>query len=217
MCQEVTLSTKDLSSGSGNDADRRVASAIVNQLATRIGQDRFELWFDDPQCIRFSTTEPWQKCISVSAENQFALQRLQNTFGHDIRHVVDRVCGSSCQVDFCVGLSNEAVDVPNEVESRDQPESVATSLPQSHDSPPVVNKSGGDSSLPGDANVQNNNGLAQSSQPSKPLERRSRNLSSFWFGSENALAKAGVDQLLNSPVSSLPFLFTVQRDVVKLI
>ncbi|MEM7456529.1 MAG: DnaA/Hda family protein [Planctomycetota bacterium] len=72
-----------------------LTSLIRTGLINRIGEPRFELWFDHPDCIRIEA-----RSVVITASSDFAVQRLQNSFAADIRYVVSRVCGESYSCRF---------------------------------------------------------------------------------------------------------------------
>ncbi|MDB4777971.1 DnaA/Hda family protein [bacterium] len=69
--------------------------AIREQLCQLIGVDRFELWFSNPTCLLVGTDR-----VSIFAESDFERQRIQNSFGVELRDVVNATCGPDYQLTF---------------------------------------------------------------------------------------------------------------------
>jgi len=195
MRQEVTLSTQDSILDPGN-ADRIYAKEIADQLVARIGADRFDLWFSNRQCIVYQ--QPDQPCsnfgstntILVHADNSFSLQRIQNVFGLDIRQVVDRVCGPHFKIDYQLAATDQSDLQSEKSHDGNRPDVSAPVSAQAIKSEPCTIKL---ESL----NVRNDR---LDSTPSSVMnQRRLRGVGSFWFGPDNRLIKAGVDQLFEQP------------------
>jgi chromosomal replication initiator protein len=194
------LSTQDSSFRSADD--RTIANAIVDQLTARIGPARFDLWFSGPNCIRQASSEKFRNCISVVADSDFAVQRLQNTFGQEIRHAVDRICGPHFQVDYRVARAEEhsaGKAFPNSncniEEAVGESRRATANSDQSGQPSPTTS-------------------LQTAWSPQSPAAEKSRQtakrkplgLGSFWFGEENRLAKASAEQLFEQPGQFSPFL-----------
>ena len=97
------------SAGEHFDADQAVAADIQRQLSERIGDDRFDMWFDGEQNFQVCHTPAPQ--VSISADSPFTSQRIQSSLGRDIRLIVDRVCGPQFSVVYTV-LESKSVE-PN--------------------------------------------------------------------------------------------------------
>ncbi|MFT5301855.1 MAG: chromosomal replication initiator protein [Mariniblastus sp.] len=177
MCQDVTLSPQGFTDKPDID-DWDFANTIADQLIARIGADRFELWFSKRDCIvtqsgnENAENPSAAKTIWIRAENQFSLQRIQSTFGNEIRSVVDQVAGPHYQVVFQLEPETESViGLPTEsavaVIKPTQPATLALATP----SEPIV----------------------------REQKSRRRGVSSFWFGADNRLIEAGVTQLFERP------------------
>jgi chromosomal replication initiator protein len=204
MRQEVTLSTQDSSLDSRN-ADRIYAKEITDQLIARIGAERFDLWFSDRQCIVYQQpiknglNSDSKNSILIRADNDFSLHRIQNVFGQEIRHVVDRVCGPHFKINY--GL-------PTTKHENSKPENQNTS--DHHDSNeviPVTDQPASETATIQFAtpNGQRNQSNATSAQSNAFNQRRLRGVNSFWFGPDNGLLKAGVDQMFEQPGQFSPF------------
>lgn len=227
MCQDVTLSTQDSSSFSNPTADRTLANAIAVQLSARIGAERFELWFSDGgfTCQDSPGVVPQ---VSVFGESMFAVNRIQNTFGSDIRSVVDRVCGPQFKIEFCVAQTPSEPSIESSPELHPTPSDLLAESDdpraQAFDSQAFDSQEPARSdSVVGPAETgaepatvsmldfhRRQNGSAKSdqqqatshqvsSQERRQAKRRTRGVNSFYFGDDNRLARAGVDQLLEHP------------------
>ena len=196
MRQDVTLSSKDFSTKPGI-ASRDFADAIVNQLIDRIGDDRFDLWFSNRNCITLkSASDNASPTISILADSRFSLQRIQSTFGKDIRFVVDRIAGPQYTIEYqLIEIDSAQVDAPN-ASTDDSPCSRQ---------PAVVANSAIDSWK--DEGVQANHSIRFESANRPALQQRPRaqGVRSFWFGADNKLIEAGVDQLFERPGQFSPF------------
>lgn len=62
--------------------------SILRQLCELIGEDRFELWFSNPACLAVK-----ESSVILFADSEFELQRIQNSFGVELRDVVTAICG----------------------------------------------------------------------------------------------------------------------------
>lgn len=195
MRQDVTLSTQDSILDTGN-TDRFFAKEIADQLVERIGADRFELWFSDRQCIvslDSDVSRNSSNTILIQAENQFSLHRLQNTFGVDIRQVVDRVCGPHFDVDYRIADSDD--ESPERTADQHSSNRVSRALEATIGSPTSGTQ-------PRAATIPFGMSLKRSESSSHPANtppRKLKGISSFWFGDDNRLIKAGVDQLFEQP------------------
>lgn len=77
--------------------DRDIVSVVRRALAERLGQDRYELWFNSS-----TTIEVEGMALHIYAGNLFALERLRKTF-REVAEVVARdVLGDAAEVHFAV-------------------------------------------------------------------------------------------------------------------
>tara|TARA_B110000116_G_scaffold262148_1_gene267132 strand:+ start:169 stop:1575 length:1407 start_codon:yes stop_codon:yes gene_type:complete len=82
--------------------EQNILSAIRNDVADKIGNQIFELWFDP--------TVQWNlsgSTLSISAPTAFALERLRRVYQRDIVEVARRIEGQSLQVEFTVALTTD--------------------------------------------------------------------------------------------------------------
>ena len=190
MCQEVTLSSQDSFEKTAN-APRAFAHEIADQLTERIGLARFDLWFSSRDRIQHD-----QHTILVYAENNFSLQRIQNTFGLDVRNVVDRVCGPQFEIKY--QLLNE--QKTHEADSSSPESAQCGAQVDSVDSEPAKEAK---QALTLQFAPASETALSTQTEPTP--QRRLRTVKSFWFGPNNGLVNAGVDSLFEQPGQFSPF------------
>ena len=118
--------------------------------------------------------------IAVQATSKFALTRLQSTFGRSIRQVIDRLGFPE------VKISYETIDF--EVVQKSLPIDAASLSLQGAEKPRPLNPS-------------------PVSESKSRRNKRQHRLSTFWFGENNMLAKASVDQLLKDLGQFSPLFF----------
>lgn len=207
------MSTKEPATltGSPVDApnDAQISSAIVERLADRLGVVRYELWFSGSGSVEFSDST-----VFIRSESNFTLNRLQNKFGKDVREVVNAVCGAHVEIEFSVRpakqsktpvsrkpLSNQAclfeVADPASADQSNQPIGESVQFADSDN----VAKSVGSASAGGDS--PNNTGRTAARSKST---RSKYSLKDFWFGSSNRIARAGVEQVTETPDQFTPLL-----------
>ena len=75
----------------------QVSQAIRTHLCETLGEDRFGLWFSNPNCLRFA-----EQRLSVFSDSEFESQRIQNSFGVELRDVANAVCGPQYPIEYCV-------------------------------------------------------------------------------------------------------------------
>ena len=160
------------------DNDWLSVKTVENLVKAEIGEQVFELWFANECEIRVTP-----EAIIFVASNKFTLQRLQSSFGVSIRRVVERLssAGKPLQLGY---LTDESL---NEGDPKDQ----LDSTPDHSDRPSEVT-----SVAP----------VVAATVPSRRPQKGPA-LSSFCFGSENVLAKASVDQVMNELGQFSPVLF----------
>lgn len=85
--------------------DRDVASVVRNALAERLGQDRFDLWFNAR--IDFAVDGA---TLRIFAGNTFSAERLRKAFREDVEAVATDVLGTDAQVLFVVAPATTRAD-----------------------------------------------------------------------------------------------------------
>ena len=82
----------------GNDLDpQQISKAIRSHLCETLGEDRFELWFSNSECLHFADQK-----LTVYSDSEFESQRIQNSFGVELRDVANAVCGPEYPIEYCV-------------------------------------------------------------------------------------------------------------------
>lgn len=80
--------------------EQNILSAIRNDVADKIGNQIFELWFDRSVQWNLSAST-----LSITAPTAFAMERLRRVYQRDIAEVARRVDGQSLQIEFTVALT----------------------------------------------------------------------------------------------------------------
>ena len=202
------MSTKEPATATGSPVDAptdaQISSAIVERLADRLGLVRYELWFSGSGSVEYRDS-----AVFIRSESNFTLNRLQNKFGKDVREVVNAVCGAHIEIEFSVRpakqskvpvsrkpLSNQAclfevADPASAGAASNQPENASVQFADSDD----VAKSA------------NSTSAADAAATPRPKSSRSKySLKDFWFGSSNRIARAGVEQVTETPDQFTPLL-----------
>ena len=174
-----------------NSRQLQVAQAITEALSEQIGQTIFEMWFEGSDPIVFDGQQ-----VQVFAPNAFSLSRLQSRFSGDVKEAVHRIAGPETSIQFATRSETAA----------DQPSSdIATSSEVQNDDNPVD----------GFIEEKDPQTYFHFHQPceSKPAPKSrpknakpARYVKSFWFGDENRLARAAVEQVIDSPGDFSPLL-----------
>jgi chromosomal replication initiator protein len=221
MRQDVTLSTQLPVNLHGQDLDHdqlpenqvgsvQVASTISKTLVAAIGKNLFDLWFESSEAIECD-----QEQISVFSSNQFRQDRLQSKFGSILRDIVNRVAGPQYSIEYkLVSAASTASPSTDSVQTSSDSQTQTNGLPEQ----PVTQASGSDADsddLETEADPQK---CFAFHEPDQIAERRARKkklrhdsdaryVKSFWFGDENRLGKASVDQAFENPGQFSPLLF----------
>ncbi len=165
----------------------RIASAISNALVSHIGQTVFDMWFEASDAITFDGHR-----VKILADSPFSLSRLQNRFSSDLREAVHRIAGPQTEIEY----STREINTDGAVEDS----AAAERVPVSANEEPVI----------AEQDLQTTFSFHQPTPPAGPVARKAsstaRYLSSFWFGDENRLAKASVEQVFDSPGQFSPLL-----------
>ncbi len=219
------MSTKETAPTTGTDGSRceqqgaptdaRISSALVEHLADRLGLVRFELWFSGSGSVDFREGR-----VFIQSESNFTLNRLQNKFGQDVREVVNAVCGAHVEIDFSVRPVKQA-----KVPVSRKPLSNQACLFEVADASAVAGVAG--PSVGGkfaDSNELSGRPAAAVLDESSRLEtdstandvsgaagrmsnrRKRQSLKDFWFGASNRIARAGVEQVTETPDQFTPLL-----------
>ena len=188
------MSTQD-STGCKEPKDQGAGSAIANQLADQIGAARFNLWFSS-ESFACNTCE-LSPTVSVYAETNFSLQRIQNSFGQAIRGIVDRVAGPQFELQYLVS----GKETSTAGRSCDQATDNKNAGPPTAGSPTAGSPTAG----PTTDSIEHPATIAINKRRSEPSENPSnrrhlyQGVNSFWFGEKNQLVQTGVAQLFEQP------------------
>ena len=108
------------------------AKQVRGMLADQLGNERFELWFEDVQ-IRSCVDQ-----LQVHAPTQFLLDRIKRDFLPQIREIANQLGKVDCKVDFCVGVTKIEETASRTPETSDS--SVAPAATRPAISTPVISK-----------------------------------------------------------------------------
>lgn len=197
------MSTKETASPTGSPVDAptdaQISSAIVERLADRLGLVRYELWFSGSGSVEYRDSS-----VFIQSESNFTLNRLQNKFGKDLREVVNAVCGAHVEIDFSVRATKQS-KVP--VNRKPQPNQACLFEVADPASGQPVTES---------VQFADSNNVAKSTDSTfetnaaatpRPKSSRSKySLKDFWFGASNRIARAGVEQVTETPDQFTPLL-----------
>ena len=188
------MSTQDSSLTSADQRRAQIAQSIAETLANQIGQTIFEMWFEGTDPISFDGDQ-----VCVFAPNAFSLSRLQNKFSGDVREAVHRIAGPETAIKFStrtvVAQVNETDVAAADIEDAD-----GSVLAPAHQSDESIDEEDGQKFFyfhqPEDA-----------LRSPKGKKKKSVNyVKSFWFGDENRLARASVEQVFEHPGDFSPLL-----------
>ena len=195
----------------GAPTDAQISAAIVERLADRLGLVRFELWFSGSGSVEFRDS-----AVFIQSESNFALNRLQNKFGKDLREIVNAVCGAHVEIDFSVRPVKSAKVPVSRKPLRNQPclfevadpasGQAATQSVQFADSGDVAKSSNSTSVKDALAAASDSQGDGERTVSRNKSSRSKYSLKDFWFGSSNRIARAGVEQVTETPDQFTPLL-----------
>lgn len=176
------------------DHEPTTSADIRRQLAQRIGDDRFDMWFDGDQ--NFHVDHSPESTVVISADSPFTCQRIQNSLGRDIRLIVDRMCGPQFKIEYSVveseeldpcGPGNGGGENSNSSPTGDVTLPLFERLDQGHSNDSHDN----DSAAP---TIAISTASVKAKQSGKP-----RGLSGFHFGEKNPLIEKAVEQSFRNP------------------
>ena len=217
MCQDVTLSTQESinlpATANSQKSEAEIVAAISQMLKAEIGKSIFDLWFESPAVFECDGQQ-----VSVFADSPFQQARLQSKFGQGLRKIVDRVAGPQYNIEF-----KTAPAAANETPERVPNSSVMSSGQTSCN----VNRSGSTESSNDTSSIQQSEPSSLDQVDADPqkcfsfhvpsrVEKKKTTRSpgselklvrSFWFGDENRLARASVEQVFAHPGEFSPLMF----------
>ena len=167
--------------------DTEVVSELRQQLADRVGQDRFELWFAGKTRIEFGG-----RTLTVFVPNRFHQDWLRSHFRGDVERAVLDVAGSDIAVEFRV---DRKLDMRTQGKPAGRPASVQQTLP-------CLDDDGGGDADAGRAKSANQPGADRT----PPTGRRFARLSDFVIGESNRVAYASVELAACEPGRATPLL-----------
>lgn len=175
-----------------SNRESQIAQAITTALADQIGRTIFDMWFEGSNSIVFDGQQ-----VQVFAPNAFSLSRLQSRFSGDVREAVHRIAGPETSIQYATRESEER-------------------FPSVEKTVATETESSAGSSLAGDGFIEETdpqtyfNFHQPESRPAAPASRKTKSKSpfikSFWFGDENRLARAAVEQVMDFPGEFSPLL-----------
>ena len=165
--------------------DTEVVSELRQQLADRVGQDRFELWFAGKTRIEFDG-----RTLTVFVPNRFHQDWLRSHFRGDVERAALDVAGSDIAVEF-------RVDRKLDVRKPSKPKTSAVA------SPADVQQT-----LPYamEADSQSETTVPQNTAPAAPTGRRFARLDDFVIGESNRVAYTSVEMAAKEPGRVTPLL-----------
>ena len=211
-------------------AYREIESKIINHLIERIGDDRFDLWFEGDNSFRFDGN-----LLTVQSAEYFAQNRIMQSFSDDLRQISRSVIGRPVNLDFQL-VSRELLTADSSKPSHDHPK-VQRKPDNAHRLPETSTNSTGNSRTeaaslhPSEPRGDSNHQSVSSSDPkllkfpepattkSKPTQQstsqppnlrgqeNSQTLEHFRFGDNNALLRSAVTQTVNQPGQFSPLYF----------
>lgn len=197
------MSTKETASPTGSPVDAptdaQISSAIVERLADRLGLVRYELWFSGSGSVEYRDSS-----VFIQSESNFTLNRLQNKFGKDLREVVNAICGAHVEIDFSVRPTKQS-KVP--VNRKPQPNQACLFEVADPASGQPVTESVQFADSNNVAKSTDSTSVTNAAATPRPKSSRSKySLKDFWFGASNRIARAGVEQVTETPDQFTPLL-----------
>jgi chromosomal replication initiator protein len=200
MNQEVTLSTHNTLSFLHSSP--RTIEAVIDQIVNRIGRERFEMWFGGRDSVRLQESDAGLVAVSIVADNDFALSRIKGTFGYEIRSAVDMVYGSQIAIEYRLDKAGEEeIQVGGELLAGNHFQHRL----QSGLDPQRVGAGHFSSSRIAASFESSAADLISRAPSDSPGKKITRGVKSFWFGNENRLAEASIQQLFEQPGFFSPF------------
>jgi chromosomal replication initiator protein len=198
----------DVVAAAGSSAFPASAARVLDAFRTRIGDDRFAVWFGDAACTVEAAADRDAVQVVLAAGSGFTHEWLRRTFRGDFEAAVQQICGAGTETHW----RSQAVAVP--VEPAGAPEADAGhehGLPEGRREPPAQRASGGRRArevavTPAPAAVSRQ--LRVVSRPGAssvaPSRRQPLRLSDFVVGPSNRMAFAGVELAAARPGEMSP-------------
>lgn len=186
--------------------DMEIVSALLAQLAERVGRERYELWFGGQTRLSLRST-----ALVISTPNRFYQDWLRNHFRRELEEVVQLVLGRALPLEFRIdselqSLAPQHVAAPAPTQD---PETASTTQPaQAGDelAPTILAIRGPQPahSHPPKSAAKPNPSQSTTIQPSR--SRRWLGLDSFVTGYCNRVAHAAIQQVAEHPGEPNPLL-----------
>ncbi|HEX3602323.1 MAG TPA: chromosomal replication initiator protein DnaA [Lacipirellulaceae bacterium] len=172
--------------------DSQVAAALSAQLTERIGQQRFDLWFNQQANIGVRGT-----VLTIRASSSFVRDWMRSHFSHDIRNIWESIVGAAGAIEFELEARTQ-----DTVQSspKSAPEAVSAQRPR---------KSTSASAAP----IPSVTASAALADPSGP--RRNASLSGFVVGPSNEYAMRSAELTARGRQQASPLLFVGPTGVGK--
>lgn len=184
------------------DREIRLASdspVITQQIAKRVGQERFELWFGQGVQVRLEA-----RSLRVEVGNAFLVERMRQMFLEDLRHVAQELLGNESSVVVCVAAADlplpqsaDSLQVDSADESRQSNRRSGGGLKLRNGSPSQVTRDNSPA-------VVKQQPVPEANEPPAGQRRRFARLIDFEAGDSNRLAVSAVRQVIRHPGRSTP-------------
>jgi chromosomal replication initiator protein len=126
--------------------------------------------------------------VIVSAENSFSLQRIKGTLANEVRDIVNHICGPHFKIEYKLSEASELGEASATSGLSGTKNNVTSATGSTHPHP-----------------VRLALDDTQQSNFPRSIRKTPRGVNSFYFGSDNRLIEAGVDQLFRDPGQFAPF------------
>jgi chromosomal replication initiator protein len=164
------------------------------------------MWFEGDESIVFDGNR-----VQVFAANAFSLSRLQTRFSGDLRETVHRIAGPETRIEFATRTESEidkAERLPGDPRTSEVSSDFDTSTESEIDSDSgFIREKDPQTFLPfhqpEDELRASGNPASRRTKSNRP---KARYVKSYWFGNENRLARASVEQVFDCPGQFSPLL-----------
>ncbi len=180
--------------------DMEIVSALLAQLAERVGRDRYELWFGGQTRLSLQPT-----ALVISTPNRFYQDWLRTHFRRELEEVVQTVLGRTLPLEFRINSELQSL-APQSAKSPDSTQSTQDSIA---DLTPTILAIRSPQSNHADKNQASSLKSAAKAIPAETQPRRTRRwlgLDSFVTGYCNRVAHAAIQQVAEHPGEPNPLL-----------
>lgn len=163
--------------------DREIVRAVRSALASRVGQERFDLWFGPSVRLAYH-----DDALRIGTPSQFFLEWIRTNFRRHIEGACREVLGKVPAVEFHLDAANDTNEPAIQtIESQGVPHRVKP-VERTTPAPPVLAP------------------VAEDASPA-PSRRRFASLETFVTGETNRLAAASADMVVRRPGQLTPLMF----------